>query len=193
MYCKDMIDCLSNNPIYVKCITDITINSLCYVAGVISLMLQENKIKTYKPMLVTASEQIQNIALWIEKLQKYSSNLYILDSSRIGEDRRICPRFPTAGISAVINNKDYPIKDIGLKGCFIETQVPYPSGTTINLEIGINGGIPVIAVVRHCSEKGIGVEFVGIDKDKEKEFLCHMADFFFKASKSESCIRAIGD
>ncbi|GER94908.1 hypothetical protein A45J_2674 [hot springs metagenome] len=34
MYCKDMTNCLSNNPVYVKCITDITINSLCYVAGV---------------------------------------------------------------------------------------------------------------------------------------------------------------
>lgn len=73
--------------------------------------------------------------------------------------------------TAVINNEKYLVRNFDSKGCFIETHVPYPPGTTINMELDINDGIPVVAEVKHNSERGISVEFK-MDRKKKKEFKC---------------------
>ncbi len=155
------------------------------MSGLLSIMLHEGKSKPYESMLISAVGQIQSLANWIEKLQNNGNHSHIFQNT-IEEERRICPRFTLHKLSATINGEVYQIADISLKGCFINSSAPYPCGTTINMEIGINGGIPVTAAVKHCSDKGIGVEFTHIDRNKEKEFLWYMADFFLKGSVAQT-------
>jgi len=184
LICSTPDECLSYMPNYVKCIADMVTNRMCYVLSILSLLLQDKNCKLHETLLSSAIRDLQIVSDWIRALQDNNNSrddlIYI-----IKEERRLCPRFKTNEIKAEINGQEYPVLNLSLNGCFINTKVSYPSGTNITLKLLVEGGISIFAVVRHSVEnQGIGVEFINIESKKEKEFYSFMADFFLQPLNS---------
>jgi len=179
--CSTPDECLSYTPRYVKCITNVVINRMCYISSILSMQLHDDRYEQHKTMLISAVKDLQIIADWVEVLQNNGgdkgNSIYKLD-----EDRRLCPRFKVNKINAEINGSEYPVFNMSLNGCFINTEVPYPSGTNITMRLAVEGGISIVAMVRHSTGYGIGVEFINIEKAKEKEFYSFLSEFFFQTA-----------
>lgn len=185
--CSDYSNCICFNNHYMKCITEIIASRLYNFGSIASLMLYEGKCKQYEGLLNNAIKDLHIVADWIEALQRFGKNgnggkkeVHI-----IPEDRRICPRYNTEGkkIIAKINNHEYGVLNIGLNGCFIETEIPYPPATVFPLKLLIKGQeIRIITKVRHSTKQGIGVEFTEIDKASELKFYSVVGNLFLQTS-----------
>jgi len=156
---------------------------MCYVLSILSLLLQDNKYKEHEQLFLSAVNELQITSDWVKKIQgngndAQNDHVYLLE-----EDRRLCPRFKTDGITAEINGWEYPVSNLSLNGCFIKTGVPYPLSTNITMKLPIEGGISIAAMVKYSITQGIGVKFVNIEKAKENDFYSFMSDFFLKTAR----------
>jgi len=94
-------------------------------------------------------------------------------------------RFPRHRISYPIEMRDdrgggVPMhtnaSDIGGRGCYVETLVPFPLGTPLHISFWIGEEKISTAAMVRASDPGVGmgIEFIGLHEDKQLSFQAHL-------------------
>ena len=66
--------------------------------------------------------------------------------------------------------------DIGGRGCYVETMVPFPLGTPLHIAFWIGEEKVSTAAMVRASDPGVGmgIEFIGLSEDKQLRFQAHL-------------------
>ncbi len=66
--------------------------------------------------------------------------------------------------------------DIGGRGCYVETLVPFPLGTPLHITFWIRDEKISTAAMVRASDPGVGmgIEFIGLAEDKQMRFQAHL-------------------
>ncbi len=66
--------------------------------------------------------------------------------------------------------------DIGGRGCYVETLVPFPLGTPMHITFWIGEEKISTAAMVRASDPGVGmgIEFIGLSEDKQLRFQAHL-------------------
>ena len=66
--------------------------------------------------------------------------------------------------------------DIGGRGCYVETLVPFPLGTPLHISFWIGEEKISTAAMVRASDTGVGmgIEFIGLHEDKQLRFQAHL-------------------
>jgi hypothetical protein len=66
--------------------------------------------------------------------------------------------------------------DIGGRGCYVETMVPFPLGTPLHMTFWIGEEKITTAAMVRASDPGVGmgIEFIGMPEDKQMRFQAHL-------------------
>lgn len=66
--------------------------------------------------------------------------------------------------------------DIGGRGCYVETLVPFPLGTPLHITFWIKEEKISTAAMVRASDPGVGmgIEFIGLAEDKQMRFQAHL-------------------
>ena len=88
------------------------------------------------------------------------------------EERRKCPRIHFGfRVEDDSGKKAWMIEDISSGGCFIQKFQETPIGSKISLVFQLPGSlkyIEAVGEVKHLKERGVGIEFIGIDSEDRK-------------------------
>jgi len=66
--------------------------------------------------------------------------------------------------------------DIGGRGCYVETMVPFPLGTPLHIAFWIGEEKVSTAAMVRASDPGVGmgIEFIGLSEDKQSRLQAHL-------------------
>ena len=66
--------------------------------------------------------------------------------------------------------------DIGGRGCYVETMVPFPLGTPLHISFWIGEEKVSTAAMVRASDPGVGmgIEFIGLSEDKQSRLQAHL-------------------
>ena len=66
--------------------------------------------------------------------------------------------------------------DVGGRGCYVETMVPFPLGTPLHIAFWIGDEKISTAGMVRASDPGVGmgIEFIGLPEDKQQRFQAHL-------------------
>jgi hypothetical protein len=81
------------------------------------------------------------------------------------DDRRVYPRIKAqVPIELYTEDSTFPVRgattDLSLTGCYIETRLPFPVGTALELKLQLEGTLLVLGTVVTCDPQvGNGISF----------------------------------
>jgi len=114
------------------------------------------------------------------------------------KEKRIYPRYEHT-LTVIIDGVEHYTQNISIKGCFVETSLPLSVGTVTDMTVLIGKeSIRVKGIVRHVTTEGMGIEFLEIEREKEKAFLCYLKEIslldrwkqsLFRSSKKQNGAR----